>query len=174
MSESLGKTIAVSMDMHIPGYEVDIWPLLCPVREYDWIETWDCRLIQSRSGVNELGCVFVTDFPTECGAEVWITTRYEPYSRLEFVRTNSARIIRLEIALFREENGTRLTWVQHVTSLNAVGDEYIAQKPQAFARQMSAVEKMLGHYLRTGKKLKGEEAGLVTENKDHVHSGKAG
>lgn len=30
-----------------------VFPLLCPVREYDWIEPWRCRMIYSQSGFAE-------------------------------------------------------------------------------------------------------------------------
>ncbi|MGI9537489.1 MAG: hypothetical protein ACR2PB_10480, partial [Desulfocapsaceae bacterium] len=48
-----------------------VFPLLCPVREYEWIPQWQCEMIYSRSGVAELGCVFSTDFKDSFGREVW-------------------------------------------------------------------------------------------------------
>ena len=37
-----------------------VFPLLCPVREADWIPGWQYELVYSESGVAELGCVFTT------------------------------------------------------------------------------------------------------------------
>lgn len=37
-----------------------VFPLLCPVREADWIEGWDPVWVASNSGVAEPDCVFVT------------------------------------------------------------------------------------------------------------------
>ncbi len=46
-----------------------VFPLLCPVREYDWIESWHCRMVYSKSGFAEQDCIFQTnsanDGPTE-------------------------------------------------------------------------------------------------------------
>ena len=54
----------------------DVFPLLCPVREADWIEGWDPPLVVSSSGVAEVDCVFTTSAkPTDA---VWYITRHEP------------------------------------------------------------------------------------------------
>ena len=75
MSGFEGTRITVSADMHLDFAAEEIWPQLCPVREYDWIEIWDCEVLHTESGYNELGCVFRTDFPTEGGEEIWLTSR---------------------------------------------------------------------------------------------------
>ena len=36
-----------------------VFPLLCPVRETDWVPGWQYRMIYSLSGM-EAGCVFAT------------------------------------------------------------------------------------------------------------------
>ena len=38
-----------------------VFPLLCPVREADWIDGWNPLLVLSHSGLAEPDCVFVTD-----------------------------------------------------------------------------------------------------------------
>lgn len=62
----------------LAGTPEEAFPLLCPVREYDWIPDWSCTMIHSTSGVAELGCVFTRE-----RGETWITTRYEPPSRID-------------------------------------------------------------------------------------------
>ena len=168
-----GRAVTVAAEMHLPFAARGIWPLLCPVREYDWIETWECELVHSASGVNELGCVFRTAFPAEGDRETWVTSRFEPEERLEFVRVNSWRAIRFVIGLSPEPGGTRLTWTHHVTPLGADGKRYLENKPESFAAQVSMLEKRLVHYLETGEMLRGGEPGLVKEI-GHVHGGKAG
>ena len=34
-----------------------VFPLLCPVREYEWLEDWTCEMVFSESGVAEEDCV---------------------------------------------------------------------------------------------------------------------
>ncbi len=76
-----------------------VFPLLCPVREADWIPDWDALLVVSTSGVAEEDCVFIT----EAGADktFWYTTRYEPKNGfIEFVRfTPGLTATRLSIQL---------------------------------------------------------------------------
>ena len=53
-----------------------VFPLLCPVREADWIEGWDPVFVASASGLAERDCVFVT---ASGGQEaIWTITRHEP------------------------------------------------------------------------------------------------
>lgn len=174
MSEFKGKRITVSADMHLDFPADEIWPLLCPVREYDWIEVWKCELVHSESGFNEPGCVFKTDFPSEGGEEIWLTSRFDVNEQLEFVRTNTTRVILFTATLTPENGGTKITWTQHVTALNEQGDAYVEGKTEMFATQMAMLEKMLTHYLKTGKMLKGEVPGLMEKLKTHVHSRKTG
>src|SRR5208283_1284485 len=37
-----------------------VFPLLCPVREYEWFNDWKCTMVYSESGVAENNCVFYT------------------------------------------------------------------------------------------------------------------
>ena len=144
--------LTVSAEMRIDHPAEAIWPLLCPVREYDWIAHWRCEVLRSESGVNELGCVFRTDLPDE-GPEVWLTSRFEPCERLEFVRTGRDRVIHFVIELAPDGDGTRLTWTHHVTALTETGNAGLTDKPEAFAAQMARLGHMLGHYLDTGEML---------------------
>ena len=48
----------------LKGTPDDIFPLLCPVREYEWLETWQCEMIYTKSGFTELDCIFKTSLPS--------------------------------------------------------------------------------------------------------------
>ena len=45
----------------VPAPPAEVFPLLCPVREHDWVEGWQAEVLHSESGVAELGCVFLAD-----------------------------------------------------------------------------------------------------------------
>lgn len=147
------ERLTISTEMRFAHPAEVIWPLLCPVREYDWIAHWQCEILRSESGVNELGCVFRTAFPDD-GPEVWLTSRFEPCERLEFVRTGRDRIIRFVIGLAADGGGARLIWTHHVTTLTPEGGRALADKPRAFAKQTGLIERMLGHYLDNGRMLR--------------------
>ena len=48
--------------------------LICPVREAEWLDGWDYRLIFSQSGLAEPGCVFTSSSAGEIDT-IWLITR---------------------------------------------------------------------------------------------------
>lgn len=65
-----------------------IFPLLCPVREYEWIDGWTCKMIYSESGYAEKDCVFTTCFPRGL-EEIWSVSAYDPDRHIiQFVVTS--------------------------------------------------------------------------------------
>jgi hypothetical protein len=118
----IAKTLFCTTHMFLSYQPQEIYPLLCPVREYEWIETWNCDMIRSQSGVNEKGCIFRTNFPGLGGPEIWVTSVFEPAERVEFVRTSPCVVSILQITLSPESNGTHLTWTQTMTALNEDGN----------------------------------------------------
>ncbi len=132
-----------------------VFPLLCPVREYEWIEPWRCDLVYAASGVAEAGCVFRTDFPGDCGPEVWVVCRYEPPVRIEFVRVGPHRTVKMEIVLEELPGGrTRSLWRHELTGLDPEGNAWVAQYGnETHAREMGMCLDMLAHFLDTGRML---------------------
>ena len=62
----------------------EMFPLLCPEREKDWIPGWDARMIHSHSGVAEPAAVFATAHAN--GETIWYTVAHEPPRHVRFVR----------------------------------------------------------------------------------------
>jgi len=140
----------VSETMVIRHPREAIWPLLCPVREYDWIPVWSCRLLYSKSGINELGCVFQTDFSLDGPTDTWVTSVFEPPSRIEFIRTNALRVIRYGIDLHFVDGVTQLLWTQQIVPLGQEGVEMANAKAEAFPAQIAGLAQMMKYYLDTG------------------------
>jgi len=134
-----------------------IFPLLCPVREYDWIPLWRCELLYTQSGVAELGCVFRTDFGDQWGPETWVVSHYRPGEKIAFVRTGALRTTRYEVILEGDRDDTaltHLTWRQEITGLNPEGNKLVAAPgDEEFQAMMAALNEMLAYYLATGKSL---------------------
>lgn len=137
-----------------------VFPLLCPVREYEWIEPWRCEMVYAASGVAEAGCVFRTDFPGDCGPEVWVVSRYEPPCRIGFVRMSGHCVVKMEIALEELPGGrTRTRWRHEHTGLDAAGNAWLAGRgAAAYERDMGVLLDMLAHFLDTGRMLPLAEA----------------
>ncbi len=128
-----------------------VLPLLCPVRETEWLHDWDPALVVSASGVAEKDCVFITQSAAE--KTFWYTTRYEPEnSFIEFVRvTPGLTACRLSIRVAKAPQGSaaRITYMH--TSLGEKGDAFVDGFTEAaFLDFMRAWEKRINHYLTTG------------------------
>lgn len=134
-----------------------VFPLLCPTREYDWIETWKCELLFSQSGIAELDCIFATHFPGD-EREIWVVDRYEPNELIQFIRFSESRVIRYRITLTDNNNGTTTaSWEQTITALNEAGNRYVESLSNIeFGQKIKGLENMLNHYLETGKMLKAQ------------------
>ncbi len=132
-----------------------VFPLLCPVRESEWIEPWRCRMIYSQSGFAEQDCVFQTDFPKDGPTETWVVCRYEPPHLIEFVRVSTLRATRYTITLRPTGGGkTEAEWRQVITGLTEEGDRLIEQEPEeTYRAQMERLAEMLNHFLHTGRRL---------------------
>lgn len=126
-----------------------VFPLLCPVREYEWIDGWTSEVIFSNSGVAEENCIFTSGFL----GMIWNVCRYEPPQRIEFSAVAPGQLLmRLNLLLEPLQTGTRLHWTRMFTGLSPAGNDVIDALPQD---QERAVTQMLEHYLKTGKMLKG-------------------
>ncbi len=133
----------------------DVFPLLCPVRELEWVRGWNPRLVLSDSGVAEPDCIFV--MPGEPEDTIWIVTLHDPEShRVEMILVTPNRTVgKLEVALARDGNGGTVADVAYThTSLGDAGDrfldEFTADRYRGF---METWETELNHYLATGTKL---------------------
>ncbi len=129
-----------------------VFPLLCPVREHDWIPGWRAEIVYSRSGFAELDCVFTTDQPGE-GQRTWICTRYEPPRAIGYTSFSSAGyLMRLEIGLAASgPGGTRVSWTRRFIATSPDGNAWVGRLPPPGASPATqALAKLLAHYLATG------------------------
>ena len=145
----------VFCDQLIKSTPEKFFPLLCPKREYEWIDGWECNIIFPESGLAELGCIFETEFPGEL-KETWVVDRYEKNKLIQFIRFSSIKVIRFTISLTDNNNGTTTAkWEQTITSLNEEGNLYIDKFSDAgFEKIVKVREEMLNYFLKTGEMMK--------------------
>jgi len=125
-----------------------IFPLLCPVKEYEWIPTWQCNLIYSKSGYAELGCVFSTDFGDASGIEIWVVSTYEKNRQIGFVKTGVHITTRYTVSLNRSKSGSTIQWEQELTSIDDQGDLMLDNMTQAvYNQKMKHINELLDFYL---------------------------
>jgi hypothetical protein len=146
----------------------NVFPLLCPVREYDWIEGWSCKMIYSETGFAENNCIFETNFSRGLD-EIWTVSRYDPENYvIQFVVVApETYVIKLDICLqARDNNTTDVTWDVTVTGLTENGNTFVENfTEEAYVGLMKNREAALNHFCKTGKMLTKREflAGLQSK-----------
>jgi len=126
-----------------------IFPLLCPVREYDWIDGWQGQLVYSDSGVAEDNCIFTTDFHGV--VMTWSAVRYEPPTRIAYLAIAPGRVVmHINIDLESVQGKTRLHWTRVFTGLSEQGNQDLGWWTEESEKKLG---EKLEYYLRTGKML---------------------
>jgi len=132
-----------------------VFPLLCPVREANWLEGWNPLRVFSESGVAEPDCVFLTEArPSDA---IWYVTRHEPDSGLvEMIKiTPDLTACKLSIQLRAVERGSEAEVTYTHTSLGPAGDAFVTSFSEAYYQQfMRDWEMRINHYLTHGKMLR--------------------
>lgn len=147
-----------------------VFPLLCPVREADWIPGWRYELIYSDSGVAELGCVFTTldsavesqkysrqPDPSNNSSPVttWICTEYDPAAfRIAYVWIKPGLVLtELWIQLSAAEDGATSSRIRfRYTGLSVEGNRLVESYDRNwYEAKMRGWETAINHYLSTGK-----------------------
>lgn len=140
----------------LPATPERVFPLLCPVREEEWIEGWRAEVVWSASGVVEPGAVFRTHVGM---GEVWITARHDPVAlRVEYAIFGGGHAtLKLDLALEPAgEGGARLEIGRAYTGIDWAGRRRVrALTPAWIERDDRRIVRQLEHYLRTGEMLRG-------------------
>jgi hypothetical protein len=131
-----------------------VFPLLCPVREVDWLPGWKYRLVYSQSGVAEDGCVFST--PNNVGPEtIWMTTHYNPAAfTIAYAWVQPGMIAtQLRISLLPAPGGKTSARIRYIyTGLSPAGDAALERfTPEWFRKKMQGWEAAINHCLHSGK-----------------------
>ena len=141
---------------HLVAGPERVFPLLCPVREADWIEGWAPLQVISAGGRAEHDCVFVT--AAEPADAIWYITRHEAGAGfVEMLKiTPGVTACRLSIQLLATTRGCDATVTYLHTSLGTpAGDAFIAAFTADYYGQfMRDWEDRLNHYLATGEALR--------------------
>jgi hypothetical protein len=133
-----------------------VFPLLCPVREAEWLDGWQYAMIYSESGLVEEGAVFRTPHSGEEDT-VWIVTKHDAGKReVEFARfTHDSRTCVLRIAVrARAENSSSVGISYTYTATTPAGNDFIDRlTEETFRESVIFWERSMNHFLKTGKKL---------------------
>lgn len=135
----------------------EVFPLLCPVREADWLDGWEYEMVHSSSGLVERDCVFTTPHHGEYST-VWQVTQYDKEKYfIEFLRvTPFENVVKIKIQLTAiRTDATKVIIDYQYTALNEEQNTFIeVELEDSFYESMHWWEKAINHYLVTGKMLK--------------------
>jgi hypothetical protein len=141
MTEFRGNRVTHEYTQTNAATPAEVFPLLCPVRETDWVPGWQYRMIHSRSG----------------SETIWMVTEYDPAGlRIAFVWVNPGLVAaRIGISLVGNSQGTTNARIGYVyTGLSEAGNREVERYNQDwFGHKMQSWEKAINHYLKTGKLL---------------------
>ena len=132
-----------------------VFPLLCPVRETEWVNGWNPSLVLSASGFAEPDCVFITPGVPE--DPLWVVTVHEPEAfHLEILKLIPGVVLgKISIRLAQHgEDACTANITYTYTSLSTYGNEALKEFTEDYFRLfMETWEGELNHFLKTGSRL---------------------
>jgi len=140
--------------LELSGSADTVFPLLCPVRENDWIVGWQeaCNLIYSDSGFAEDACVFTTFIPEE-GHAAWICSEHDTVRhRVCYIKTiENLVIIKWQMHLVDLSPGhCALFSVYIITPLCEAGNSFAAELYKRRDALMEGLKCKIDYYLAHG------------------------
>jgi len=131
----------------------DVFPLLCPERERDWLPGWNYEMVHSNSGIIEQGCIFKNFKDGE--KIIWICSTYDKKDyKIYFVQYfDSVMVGELGLSLsVIDEKTTKMEIINIRTALNEVGNELLEGfSDKDFSEFWNDAGKMIEYYLENGK-----------------------
>jgi len=128
----------------------EVFPLLCPKKEEEWIPGWECETIWSKSGYNEEAAIFRTTKPY--GTELyWVTLRYDLNSKIVDFLITAPYLFMLRYRITLKEGKKRsvvIIFSQVFTSISEQGNVFIKRyKKDNFNEKMNNLEDLMNRYL---------------------------
>ena len=127
-----------------------VFPLLCPVREAEYLSDWKAEILYSKSGVAEEGCIFRTPNP---GGEpsIWtIRVHDEAGGLIEFVIVTPESRVSILVVELRDapDRATDVTFTYTHTAIGDPGRAFIAEfTEERFLEKMTGFEDSLNEFL---------------------------
>jgi hypothetical protein len=131
-----------------------VFPLLCPVREIEWVNDWNPRQVITESGFVELDCIFV--MPDKPQDSIWVVTQWDPKEFVvEFTKvTPEFTVGKIVIRLRRGNGGQTFADISYCyTALSQEGSEFVKRFTEEYYQSfMKEWESDINYYLHTGTK----------------------
>jgi hypothetical protein len=143
--------------IHCRAAVEEVFPLLCPKREEEWIPGWECETILSNSGYNEEGAIFRTTKPY--GTELyWTTLQYDLNKKIVDFLLTAPRLymFRFKIEINAERDGVLvLTFTQVFTSISEEGNTFLNRyRSEDYEARLKSLGEFMNCYLEIKRKKK--------------------
>jgi hypothetical protein len=141
---------------HLLASPETVFPLLCPVREVDWVPDWMPASVLTKSGVCEQECIFITppEFESEHEDAIWVVTNYDDVglnlAMYKIVPQHS--VSKLLISLSSDGSDTTNARISYeITSIGPRGVDFLEDFTEAWYEQfMLDWQNAMNHYLEKG------------------------
>ena len=133
-----------------------VFPLLCPVREYEWFNDWKCTMVYSESGVAENNCIFYTEmgFPL-FKRQVFQVINYVPNENITFlIFINKMATIKFGATLEQlSDDSCMMTVFYEAKGLSRFGNFFLRNKgKKEMEKNTRNIEMDLVYWLENNKK----------------------
>ena len=150
------KRIAIS-DKHRFNHSCkQVFELLCPVKEDEWLPGWreQKKMVYTESGFAELGCVFVTKtWPNLMGPAVWVNNVYMPFEKIRYTAISKHIVYQIECDLKSVSSGCEAVAGRTWTALSSEAEEFLIKMEREGQRRHPSLFELIDHYLKTKKML---------------------
>ena len=141
--------------VHCKAEIKEVFPLLCPKREEEWIPGWECETIWSHSGYNEEGAIFRTSKPY--GTELyWTTLRYDIKDGVVDFLITAPRLymFRFTIKVHDDGDGSlSILFSQVFTAIAEEGNAFLQRyQNEDFGARLKSLETFMCNHLEGKKK----------------------
>ena len=148
-----------------------VFPLLCPIREIEWLPDWNAQVIYSKSGVSEENAVFTTR--KEDGNLIpWIVTKYLPNDEIEFIYVDpdiKTAKINIKLSLGSDLQSTMVSIEYTHTGLSQQGNMEIENiSKEKFNENMKFWEKSINYYLHNRSKISEQQINCILVSNNEI------
>ena len=151
------QRITRTYKMNIRSTPDIIFPLLCPKKEYLWLNDWKCTMVYSETGYAEENAIFFQNsgFPFFKRLN-WYVTNYSSNNKIEFlIVINKVGTIKFTIDIQAvDDNNTELAWTFTATSHGKFGSKVFKKEfeLERFNKDISNREKDLIYWIKNNEK----------------------
>lgn len=133
----------------------DVFALLCPVKEDDWIPGWkeQREIVYTESGVAELGCVFTTTGQSHLmGPATWVNNVYKPFEQIQYSAVNEHLVYQIEFHIKPLPAGCDVVMTRRWTALTGEAEQFLAGIECAAPQKPPDLFSLMDRFLAGGKR----------------------